>query len=546
MLPLTRTLPRRGVTQCKSFARAATQQSRFFSLGGVPALTAVQGRCSYQPQALNRARVQPFHASVVRRDEAETTTPPTEPVATDIPEPSTPPADFAFALDIDGVVRHGSIVNRYALPAFGHLKKSNIPFLFLTNGGGYSETSRAQTLSSDLQVKCLNDLIVQSHTPFKKIAQEKILPPTIENPEPRPVKTVLVVGGVYDNCRKVAEEYGFENVVIPEDFLATWRMKHESKRRFKTNPPTDYWPFKRLDSRNSKLLPVDAETGEPLPIDAIFVFNDPTDWGLATQVILDLILPPPNGTEDASTLISSTTRSNPPQLFFSNTDLLWATRYPRPRLGQGAYRASLEGVYRRLVEAIYPGIDPQLKYTTIGKPSQQTYEWAEERLVEHVGQKNGAELKRVYMIGDNPRSDIQGALNFKSARNIEWIPILVESGVYKPGQALPEGVEPRKVAKDVLEAVQWALEQEGKELVPQSLILKAEEAWNAQREKEKKDLERAEEQSREAKLKATEEKLKADAEAEARENKVTAEEVKVAEISEGEAAPEEPEAAKAA
>lgn len=40
--------------------------------------------------------------------------------------------------------------------------------------------------------------------------------------------------------------------------------------------------------------------------------------------------------------------SQPVQLYFSNPDLVWATDYPRPRFGQGAFSAMLQAVHSRL------------------------------------------------------------------------------------------------------------------------------------------------------------------------------------------------------
>lgn len=40
--------------------------------------------------------------------------------------------------------------------------------------------------------------------------------------------------------------------------------------------------------------------------------------------------------------------SQPVQLFFSNPDLVWATDYPRPRFGQGAFSTMLAAVHSRL------------------------------------------------------------------------------------------------------------------------------------------------------------------------------------------------------
>lgn len=54
-------------------------------------------------------------------------------------------------------------------------------------------------LSSKLNVKMDTSMFVQSHTPFADMDQYKD-------------KTVMVVGGDSDKCRKVAEAYGYDTV----------------------------------------------------------------------------------------------------------------------------------------------------------------------------------------------------------------------------------------------------------------------------------------------------------------------------------------------
>ena len=101
-----------------------------------------------------------------------------------------------------------------------------------------------------------------------------------------------------------------------------------------------------------------------------------------------------------------------------------------------------------------------------GKPFQPTFAFAEKRLQAHrqmlLGRgktKIGMEgLKRVYMVGDNPESDILGANQYKSEGGSEWLSILVRSGVYSGGEPLHK---PKTIVEDVWDAVQWGMEREG-------------------------------------------------------------------------------------
>ena len=68
-------------------------------------------------------------------------------------------------------------------------------------------------------------------------------------------------------------------------------------------------------------------------------------------------------------------------------------------------------------------------------------------------------LRTVYMVGDNPESDILGANQFESEEGVEWKGVLVRSGVFGGGEVVHR---PEAVVDDVLEAVEWALRREGR------------------------------------------------------------------------------------
>jgi ribonucleotide monophosphatase NagD (HAD superfamily) len=72
-------------------------------------------------------------------------------------------------------------------------------------------------------------------------------------------------------------------------------------------------------------------------------------------------------------------------------------------------------------------------------------------------------LKRVYMVGDNPESDIAGANRHVSELGTEWVSVLVRTGVWSAerGGKLVGELKPRAVVDDVMGAVEWALRREG-------------------------------------------------------------------------------------
>lgn len=233
------------------------------------------------------------------------------------------------------------------------------------------------------------------------------------------------------------------------------------------------WPFNEIwtDYYSKIARPLRPPTNpEQSPkIDAIFVFNDPRDWALDLQIILDLLLShqgyigsysEKNG--DPSFPNNGWQQDGQPPIIFSNPDLFWAAGYHLPRLGQGGFRAALEGLWKEVTSGA------SLSKMIIGKPSAETYTFAERVLSKHREEMLGraysdttvSKLDRVYMIGDNPESDIRGANEFRSPNGTEWCSILVKTGVFPGLDEVPK-YKPKVLVDDCLAAVNWALKQEG-------------------------------------------------------------------------------------
>ncbi|KAJ5040249.1 uncharacterized protein L3040_005910 [Drepanopeziza brunnea f. sp. 'multigermtubi'] len=379
------------------------------------------------------------------------------------------PSDFAFAFDIDGVLLRSSTPLPGASRALRYLENNCIPYILLTNGGGKLESDRVKELSEKLEVEIKEDIFVQSHTPFKQLLDTSGY--LSKNATQLSKKsTILVTGGHGDKCRKVAESYGFENVVIPADILSAY---------------PDIWPFNQVftDYYRTTARPL-PNPSEPLKIDAIFVYNDPRDWALDSQLILDLLLSKGGvlGTkseknDDRTLPNSGYLQDGQPHVYFSNPDLLWAASYHLPRLGQGAFQAALLGLWQQYTSMNSSHDGAQLHHTVIGKPSRITYQYGEcvlqERHAAMLGGRHGggtaaASLKRVFMVGDNPESDIRGANSYNLGRagggeqkqhGPAWSSILVKTGVYQEG-TIP-AYEPDVIVDNVLEAVRWALKEQG-------------------------------------------------------------------------------------
>ncbi|BFZ58714.1 hypothetical protein PYCC9005_005779 [Savitreella phatthalungensis] len=328
----------------------------------------------------------------------------------------------AFAFDIDGVLLRSATALPRARESLLKLQRQQVPFILLTNGGGTSEGERLEKLQRLLDVPLDRRQLVQSHTPFR------------EHPRRYGYKHVLVCGGVGDACRRLAEdEYGFTKVTTPLDMLA--------------DDPT-LWPYHTL-------TPAEKESTRALPrspIDALYVYHDPRDWGLDATAILDIL-------RGHHRLGKSEGMPRKLPLYFSNPDLLWASAYEGgPRMGQGAFRDLLCALWKSTGDELRLAGDhahdkpaaraDPLEYVQYGKPTKHTYSFAERVLREIAG----GEVEQVYMVGDNPSSDIRGAIDYG------WVPVLVRTGVFKGSdrEALDK-VGAHHIAKGVGEAVDWAL-----------------------------------------------------------------------------------------
>ena len=247
-------------------------------------------------------------------------------------------ASYAFCFDIDGVILRGPDTIPQAVEAMKLLNGENkynikVPSIFVTNGGGKPEKQRADDLSKRLNSTITPDQIIQGHTPMKDLVG------VYEN--------VLVVGGVGNVCRNVAESYGFKNVYTPLDIL-------------KWNPAVS--PYHDL-TEEEKICTRDVDFSKT-PIDAILVFADSRNWAADQQIILELLLSK-NGVMGTQ----STTFDEGPQIYFAHSDFIWATNYKLSRYGMGALQVSIAALYRE-----HTG--KELKVNRFGKPQVGTFKFA--------------------------------------------------------------------------------------------------------------------------------------------------------------------------
>lgn len=328
--------------------------------------------------------------------------------------------DMAFAFDIDGVLVHGDRVIPEGKRVLEILNGDNelgikIPHIFLTNGSGKLESKRCDQLSKILGSPISTEQFIQSHTPMSALAEY--------------YDTVLVVGGENYQCREVAKEYGFKDIVVPNDIFAA--------------DPT-ISPLKEFFTPEQKATSNPRDFSK-VKIDAILVFSDSRDYATDLQLIMDL-LQSENG-------VLGTRAKDPVSqripIYFSQGDLLCPSEHPYPRMSQGTFRISLEAIYKAIT-----GVE--LERVVYGKPELATYKYADEIMASWMETIHNEEKlpKNIYMIGDNPQSDIIGGNMYG------WNTCLVRTGVYQGEGNDKENPANFGVFANVLEAVKAALKKE--------------------------------------------------------------------------------------
>ncbi|KAK8061862.1 hypothetical protein PG994_008228 [Apiospora phragmitis] len=312
--------------------------------------------------------------------------------------------NMAFAFDIDGVLVHGDRLIPEGKRALEILNGDNelgikIPHIFLTNGSGKPEKARCEQLSKILKNPVSTEQFIQSHTPMSALAEY--------------YSTVLVVGGEGYKCREVAEQYGFKDIVVPNDI--------EERA---TSRPRDF---------------------SKVNIEAIMVYSDSRDYATDMQIIMDL-LRSENGR--LGTMAQDPVSQRIP-IYFSQGDMLCPTEYWTPRMSQGTFRIGFEAMYKAVTGA-------DLERVVYGKPELATYKYADEVITSWMEQLHGEEKlpENIYMVGDNPASDIIGGNMYG------WNTCLVRTGVFQGGDNDENNPANFGVFANVLEAVQTALRKE--------------------------------------------------------------------------------------
>ncbi|XP_070558672.1 haloacid dehalogenase-like hydrolase domain-containing 5 [Ptychodera flava] len=277
--------------------------------------------------------------------------------------------NFGILFDIDGVLMRGRRVLPEAIDAFKKLTDTTgsfrVPVVFVTNAGNSLRQDKAKQLSANLRVQVSAEQVVMSHSPLKIFEQFHD-------------KHILVCG--QGPIKDIAKFLGFKNITTVDEFRECFPL------------------LDMVDHKRRKSAPCAFEAFFP-KIEAIVLLGEPVRWETSLQLILDCLLT----TGQPSTSPSIVPYPHLPVLA-CNMDLLWMAEAPMPRLGHGSFLLCLEALYQKIT-------GQKMKYTVLtGKPSEITYHHAEHLTAQLANSMElDSPLRTLYVIGDNPMTDIYGA-----------------------------------------------------------------------------------------------------------------------------------------
>ncbi|KAL4156604.1 hypothetical protein PRNP1_005633 [Phytophthora ramorum] len=291
---------------------------------------------------------------------------------------------FGVVFDVDGVLLRGKTPIPGAREVLQELEATNTPFAIMTNGGGYLETKKARQIEQILGggMSVPSERMCMSHTPMRGLAAK------------HGDELVLAVGKDGAEIQQVMANYGFKHVVTVDQL----------HRHFPTMYP-------------------DVKVAEPLahdgrfdsqPFAAVFVLIDPIYWGRELQLVMD-VLCSPDGLLGRHTVEGDGNgeRQHIP-LYSACSDFQYVGEFHLPRYGAGAFHAVLEDLFTRTT-------GHKLEKTLFGKPQRTSFEFAETLIdAQHE------DVERIYMVGDNPKTDICGA-NEAAGR---WKSVLTLTGMH--------------------------------------------------------------------------------------------------------------------
>ena len=157
------------------------------------------------------------------------------------------------------------------------------------------------------------------------------------------------------------------------------------------------------------------EMKKNLKFDAVIMNTASPRMGSFIQIVLDIV-----SAKDGS-LKGEKRGPKDPQavtVITTNPDFMFQHEYATPRFGPKSIELMLDSVCQE-------AYGYKVVYERYGKPDVASFDFAELLLKKRAKEQN-IRISNMYMIGDNPLSDIEGA------NRAGWISILVKTGVFDP------------------------------------------------------------------------------------------------------------------
>lgn len=268
--------------------------------------------------------------------------------------------------------------------------------MFMTNGGGYTEQHKAEQLSSKLGVKICGEQVCLAHTPMQS-------PEIIKRHRD---ETVLVVGKRGSELKSIAMGYGFTDVITVQEL-------HQEM------------PYLYPDMEPEQVPRYEPKSSAPLQIGAVLTLTDPIYMFRDLQLSIDAL----RGTGD----LKSTTDTQQVALYDACADVEYSSNYHIHRLGSGAFSSALIHLFEETVGRPLPA-------HRFGKPRVASYHYMERMIQNYSGHRPD----RIFMVGDNPATDIRGALEAGSP----WFAVLTRTGMFQ-GEGNDETYPGHYVADDL-------------------------------------------------------------------------------------------------
>lgn len=177
-----------------------------------------------------------------------------------------------------------------------------------------------------------------------------------------------------------------------------------------------------------------------LKFKAIIIMCSSTRFLSAVQIINDLC-----SSADGTLLGPKRKSAADPQVvevIMTNPDLVYADQWPQPRFGPKSLTLMIKAIFKE-------NNGYELHCHQYGKPTYESYKYTHD-VVKEKAREQGVSLSNIYMIGDNPESDIAGG------NACGWTTILVKSGVFKPTAKHPN--DPKHPATHVVDDFSKAIE----------------------------------------------------------------------------------------